>query len=115
MTTETITLANVPTETLKAEIEARLRERMRRNDIPTAPEGFKLSLTEWDIQGFQEDPDYCGDWQGPALEGGSWRVQTFWTPETGVTFYVDGDRDNAIPQSQAAGIAEALARVAELG
>ncbi len=55
-------------------------------------------------EGFTPSPDEdMGfiDWIGPVFTGKGWKVTTNWTEETGVTFYVDGDGDNAIPGAEA--------------
>jgi hypothetical protein len=53
-------------------------------------------------------------WSGPKVEGKGWKVTSHWTVEEGVTFYVDGDGDNAIKGTEAGKIAAALAEVARL-
>ncbi|MEV4987674.1 hypothetical protein [Pseudarthrobacter sp. LMD1-1-1.1] len=73
--------------------------------VPMPPAGFTL------------DPSSDGDyalWSGPTFEGKGWKVTTDWTVSEGVTFYVDGDGDNAIQGAEAAKIAAALAEVAAL-
>lgn len=73
--------------------------------IPMPPAGFSLkesSTEEWPM------------WSGPTFEGKGWKVTTDWTVSEGVTFYVDGDSDNAIQGAEAAKIAAALAEVAAL-
>ncbi|WPU08077.1 hypothetical protein [Pseudarthrobacter oxydans] len=69
--------------------------------------------------GFTVDESSFGDfiagyWTGPAFQGNQWKVTSFWTAEDGVTFYVDGDGDNAIPGAEAGKIAAALAAVSAL-
>lgn len=67
--------------------------------------------------GFTLDTSSTADyltWSGPAFEGNGWKVTSHWTADEGVTFYVDGDGDNAIPAVEAGKIAAALAEVAAL-
>jgi hypothetical protein len=67
--------------------------------------------------GFTKDPSSTDDWltfSGPKFEGNGWKVTSHWTLEDGVTFYVDGDGDNAIKGEEAGKIAAALAEVAHL-
>lgn len=74
--------------------------------LPTPPDGFRLCASSEELPG--------GDWDGPKFEGAGWKVTSHWTAREGVTFYVDGDRDNAIPAVEAGKIAAALAEVAAL-
>lgn len=67
--------------------------------------------------GFAKDSSSTEDWltfSGPTFEGNGWNVTSHWTLEEGVTFYVDGDGDNAIKGAEAGKIAAALAEVAAL-
>lgn len=73
--------------------------------VPMPPAGFSL-----DESSTEELPI----WSGPTFEGNGWKVTTDWTVNEGVTFYVDGNGDNAIPAVEAGKIAAALAEVAAL-
>ncbi|MET4588847.1 hypothetical protein [Arthrobacter sp. 754] len=67
--------------------------------------------------GFTKDSSSTEDWatfSGPTFEGDGWKVTSHWTLEDGVTFYVDGDGDNALKGAEAGKIAEALAQIAAL-
>ena len=75
--------------------------------LPTAPAGFTM-----DEPGFMSGDDRT--WSGPVFEGPKWKVTSHWTIEEGVTFYVDGDGDNAIRGVEAGKIAAALAEVARM-
>ncbi|WAH99288.1 hypothetical protein [Arthrobacter sp. MMS18-M83] len=55
-----------------------------------------------------------GHWSGPEFEGNGWKVTSHWSAEEGVTFYVDGDGDNAISGAEASKIAAALAEVSAI-
>jgi hypothetical protein len=46
-----------------------------------------------------------------TFEGKGWKVTSHWTTEEGMTFYVDGSRDNAIQGAEVGKIAAALAEV----
>lgn len=73
------------------------------------PAGFTLDASS----GEAWEGDYQ-TWSGPTFEGNGWKVTSDWSIEDGVTFYVDGDGDNAIRGSDAGKIAAALAEVAAL-
>jgi len=73
--------------------------------IPMPPAHFNL-----DESSTEELPV----WSGPTFEGKGWKVTTDWTINEGVTFYVDGDSDNAIQCAEAGKIAAALVVVAAL-
>lgn len=76
-----------------------------------------LSMLITPPAGFTQDPSSADDWatfSGPKFEGNGWKVTSHWTLEEGVTFYVDGDGDNAIRGEEAGKIAAALADVAAL-
>ncbi|MDQ0824303.1 hypothetical protein QFZ60_000476 [Arthrobacter sp. B2I5] len=71
------------------------------------PNGFTLDKSTFG--------DYiAGYWDGPSFQGDGWKVTSQWTAEHGVTFYVDGNRDNAIQGAEAGKIAAALAEVSAL-
>ncbi len=73
--------------------------------IPRPPAGFSL-----DESSTEELPIYSG----PTFEGNGWKITTDWTINDGVTFYVDGDGDNAIQGAEAGKIAAAMVEVATL-
>lgn len=76
-----------------------------------------LSILTTPPAGFTQDPSNNDDWatfSGPKFEGAGWKVTSHWTLEDGVTFYVDGDGDNALKGAEAGKIAEALAQIAAL-
>lgn len=73
--------------------------------LPMPPAGFRLC---------PGDGTPGGDWDGPTFEGKGWKVTSHWNAEEGVTFYVDGDGNNAIRGAEAGKIAAALAEVAAL-
>lgn len=103
-----------PSELLK-DLERRFGERWfeaaeATNPMPSEllpPEGFRL-----DPMSFEECQEFMA--KGPTFEGDGWEVTSYWTSEEGVTFYVDGDGDNAIPGAEAGKIAAALAEVSRL-
>lgn len=83
-----------------------------RESVP--PLEFNLELDESDIQEFLTDLDFIGNWVGPEVKGPGWRITSYWSPESGVAFYVDGDRGNGIPAFEASSIAATLPWFAEL-
>lgn len=69
--------------------------------------------------GYELDEDSVGRdgqgvWEGPDVKGEGWLIMSQWTLEHGLTFWVDGDGDNAIPASEAVKLSAALAEVARL-
>ncbi|WP_432244796.1 hypothetical protein ACRB8A_12390 [Arthrobacter sp. G.S.26] len=91
-------------ETLTDDQVAALESRLRSQFKP--PAGFRLSYSPLDI-----NDQIGGMWDGPVFTGNQWKVTSHWGVDEGITFYVDGDRDNAIPATEAGKIAEALAQI----
>jgi hypothetical protein len=92
-----------------AELENRLRARFN------PPAGFRMPDTAAELEEAGEvGPDFGGFWDGPTFEGEKWKVTSHWSVEQGVTFYVDGDRNEAIRAVEAGKITAALAEVAAM-
>ena len=100
-------------ETVRAsEDAASLETRLRAKFNP--PAGFRMSYSTADFHevGIHDADEHGGFWDGPVVQGEQWKVTSHWSAEQGITFYVDGDGDNAIPASEALKIAGALQEVA---
>ncbi|UYB35490.1 hypothetical protein N9A08_12770 [Arthrobacter koreensis] len=99
---------------IRAAVERRIIEHQSEGRETAAPEGFTLELEENSVKEFLTDLEFCGCWVGPTAEGPGWEITSYWSPVNGVYFYVDSEKDNGVPASEAGNIAAALGRFAEL-
>lgn len=99
---------------IRAAVERRIIVHQSEGRESAAPEGFTLELQEADVKEFLTDVEFCGCWVGPTAEGPGWQITSYWSPVDGVHFYVDGDRGDGIPSSEAVNVAAAIGRFVEL-
>lgn len=99
---------------IRAAVERRIIVHQSEGRKSAAPEGFTLELQEADLPDFLTDLEFCGCWVGPTAEGPGWEITSYWSPVHGVYFYLDSDRDDGISASEAAAVAAAVSRFAEM-
>ena len=103
----------LPEEVLAA-AERRLIEHQSQGREFKAPDGFTLRLQDPDYVSILTDLEFCGDWSGPTYSGPGWEITTYWSPIYGVMFYLDSDRDNGVPASEAANVAAVITELAQV-